>query len=601
MANNVGFKLGTQSALDGLISKGTSSGAAPGSFYLTSDTHRLYIANDDATITPVNEGVITVASVSALPTITSSNKAAYAGRFYYAQAENILCIFNGQNWVQLNPDTSTTGIEFFVVEVTDNQIRVNNIIYNTVNGNTSSVEGDFLDFIGENGVKIDFTTSKVGGVDCHAITIKGDIYTMGAKQDGTSAAVELTSQHGTKDAGGTIKFVPGKATGESENNVSFTVDSSGNIVVAAKDSKNASLDIDASTGFDFLLKDNHGHTIDASMRPKIKYGDKVEEVDFINGVATLDVYSKTDIADTLKALNAMTYRGTAGAGGSAATSVTHNLSTGVTTIQLNGTNVDCHIGDTFMICSDGMSVDGVNRLTIGSLIIAKGTEGANGIITAATLAFDAVESTNDTDTTYHFVSESVTNGGGIALVNQNTEESGVIQIAGDSTSHITIDKTSTSIGGGKKGIIEKLTIKHGAVTRTDTAEKTVSMQYMNVGSYTNFGSKVTIPVITGVETDATGHVTGIKVTPHLIESKSGHLSNPSYTTTVYTKSGKDVGVIKHEIGFTAPSGSEMMVDSSVAFSSSSLKITNDDNNTTTETGTTKTQGLNIELVWGSFS
>lgn len=598
MANNVGFKLGTQSALDALIAKGASAGAAPGSFYLTSDTHRLYIGNDDTSVTPVNEGVVTVANVSSLPTITTANKAAYAGRFYYATAENILCIFNGQNWVQLNPDTSVSGIEFFVIKMEGNEIRVNNIIYNTVNKNTTQIESDYLDFKGENGVVLDVTTTQVGGVDCHTITIKGDVYTVSAEKNGNNANLKLTSEQGYDS---NVQFVPGNASGETKSNVTFEVDADGNIVIAAKDSKNASMSVDDARGFTISLKDNHNHTVQTMLEPKIKYGDKEETVEFLNGVATLDVYSKSDIAETLKALNAMTYRGTAGSGGSAATSVSYDLTTKVTSIKLNGVDVQCSIGDTFMICSDGMTVNGIDRLSIGSLIIAKGTEGANGYITAATLAFDAVESTVDTDTTYHFVSESVTNGGGVALVNHNTEEAGVLQIVGKSDTHITIEKTSTSIGGGKKGVIEKLTIKHGDVAREDTTEKTVSMSYMNVGGLTNWGSKVTVPVVTAVETDATGHVTGIKVTPHLIENKSGYLSSPSHSTSAYTKSGKTVGIVTHEMGFTAPSGSEMTVNSSVAFSSSSLTITNDDTNTTTETGTTKAQGLNIELVWGSFS
>ena len=38
---NVGFKLGLQSSVDNIIDAG--KGAEEGSFYLTSDTHRLYI------------------------------------------------------------------------------------------------------------------------------------------------------------------------------------------------------------------------------------------------------------------------------------------------------------------------------------------------------------------------------------------------------------------------------------------------------------------------------------------------------------------------------------------------------------------------------
>jgi hypothetical protein len=89
--SNVGFKLGTQTAVDNIIKN--KSSVAVGSFYLTSDTHRLYIGETDG-LHPVNEGVITVDSINDLPDV-SSNKDAYAGRFYYIKNDNILCVFNG--------------------------------------------------------------------------------------------------------------------------------------------------------------------------------------------------------------------------------------------------------------------------------------------------------------------------------------------------------------------------------------------------------------------------------------------------------------------------------------------------------------------------
>ena len=61
---NVSFKLGLQSAIDQLLIAKT--GAEEGSFYLTSDTHRLYIGgktspgDTDVQVFPVNEGVTTV-------------------------------------------------------------------------------------------------------------------------------------------------------------------------------------------------------------------------------------------------------------------------------------------------------------------------------------------------------------------------------------------------------------------------------------------------------------------------------------------------------------------------------------------------------------
>ena len=596
---NVGFKLGLQSAVDALIAQGASAGATPGSFYLTSDTHRLYIGNDDTSIAPVNEGVITVTNISDLPNITSANKAAYAGRFYYVSSQNILCVFNGSVWAQINPDTYVDAIEFVVAEISDDKIRINNVVYNkTPGGQTTQVESDYLEFDGANGIKVDVATTQINGVDCHVITITGDQYAISAEQDGTGAKVKLTSD---ENHNSDFNFVPGTFTGESGSNVTFKVEN-GNVQVAAKDSQNASISIEGTTGFDISIKDNHNHTVGENFRPKIKYGNNNTEVDFVNGVATLDVYSKADIADTLKALNAMTYRGTIGTGGSVATRVNYNTSTKVTTVYNGSTVVQCSIGDVFLVCSDGVSVDGSTKLSVGTLLIAKGTEDpATGYITTATLSFDVVESTADTDTTYHFVSETVTNGGGISLQNQNSQETGVLQIKGDTTAHIVIDKASSAIAG-TKGYQETLTIKHGSVTRTDDVATTeISMSGIKVGSYDNFGTQVVIPVVTGVTSDSSGHVTGITIKKYKIQDRSGHLSSNAYATSVYTKDGKSVGIIADTMGFTAPSGAEMTVTSRVAFSSESLKITEDDTNGITSSSSTTAEGLKIELVWGSFS
>ncbi|MBP3801476.1 MAG: hypothetical protein J6I85_05610 [Clostridia bacterium] len=73
---NVLFKQGTQSALNEIRSNKT---AIEGSFYLTNDTHRLYIGRANGDAVPVNEGVNTVTSLGDLPRVTAGNESAYVG------------------------------------------------------------------------------------------------------------------------------------------------------------------------------------------------------------------------------------------------------------------------------------------------------------------------------------------------------------------------------------------------------------------------------------------------------------------------------------------------------------------------------------------
>lgn len=96
MNTELHFLRGLESALPSV--------AVDGTFYLTTDSHRLFVGQGEALV-PVNEGVVTVANVDALP------DSAIPGSFYYAAEENILCVHNGQIFVQINADTGMTSIE----------------------------------------------------------------------------------------------------------------------------------------------------------------------------------------------------------------------------------------------------------------------------------------------------------------------------------------------------------------------------------------------------------------------------------------------------------------------------------------------------------
>ena len=80
---NVLFKRGSQSALDAIR---TAKTAVEGAFYLTEDSHRLYVGTVDKDAVPVNEGITTVTTIQDLPDpsgMTSQEKALMAGQFYY--------------------------------------------------------------------------------------------------------------------------------------------------------------------------------------------------------------------------------------------------------------------------------------------------------------------------------------------------------------------------------------------------------------------------------------------------------------------------------------------------------------------------------------
>lgn len=101
---NVMFKRGTQSGFNNLTAY------QDGCFYLTTDSHRLYVGTGNNTADLVSQSVISYPNWAAIEALSNKSSASYApglcaeGQFYYAQAENILCTYSSGKWVQINPD-----------------------------------------------------------------------------------------------------------------------------------------------------------------------------------------------------------------------------------------------------------------------------------------------------------------------------------------------------------------------------------------------------------------------------------------------------------------------------------------------------------------
>lgn len=106
---NILFKRGTQQALNAKI--GTAS-FTDGTFYLTTDTNRLYVGNGSTTPALLNQTVQIVPDVKSLPGHESNSAQTPAKNdFYYCLAENILAVWSTKDgkdqWIQINPDTNT--------------------------------------------------------------------------------------------------------------------------------------------------------------------------------------------------------------------------------------------------------------------------------------------------------------------------------------------------------------------------------------------------------------------------------------------------------------------------------------------------------------
>lgn len=100
---NVSFKRGMQASLEALTN------IEDGVFYLTTDTHKLYIGQDGE-LALLNECIKMVDYVENAPegaTQLPAANAVNAGELYYVKNGNIFCVSDGNSWNQINPNTDT--------------------------------------------------------------------------------------------------------------------------------------------------------------------------------------------------------------------------------------------------------------------------------------------------------------------------------------------------------------------------------------------------------------------------------------------------------------------------------------------------------------
>lgn len=528
---NVGFKLGTQAKVDALL-KTPGTSVVEGSFYLTSDTHRLYIGQkataDDtnAQLFAVNEGVITVDTIEDLPKVSAADSSVYAGRFYYVTNGNILCVYSGKSWVQINTNTDTY-----------------------VNSHSYSVKGgEITDKIGlSNGGNVDatFTVEGANGIQITGtgttLTITGDKYSLSSTVADNKATVKLDSANTADDtsvvlAGGDNVTIT-QSTGTKE------------VTIESKDTKLTSLTgAAAAEGFTITGNNSDGsETTPATINPQIKVGKTTQPVaKFVNGTATLDVYSTKDIDDKMKALNAMVYKGTLGKAGTVETLPTTNI---------------C-VGDTYLAAEDVT----INEHTVhaGSLVIARGTEDASGFITTDTLVWDIVESTQDTDTQYSFQAIE----GGIKLHGTAGGDTGQLVVEGGTDVSVAEAKSDASAN-------QTLTVNHKAVARTDSADAALD-QIKN--------GETPITVITGVTTSATGHVTGVKTQKITLQDSNTTLKSVSNAVTATGNIATVTSTVKGTLG----TGAETSAAGTFKVASTSMTVTGSSNQ------------VNIDLTWGTF-
>lgn len=118
------FKSGLQSAFDAIASSGNNDEYKAGTFYLTSDTNRLYIGRGGKTADLLNQAIRFI-DWDDLSNITNPQE----NDIVYVTDQNILATYIQGSWKQINPDTVlNNSLQNTEVTGSNNQVDISNIV-----------------------------------------------------------------------------------------------------------------------------------------------------------------------------------------------------------------------------------------------------------------------------------------------------------------------------------------------------------------------------------------------------------------------------------------------------------------------------------------
>jgi len=233
-------------------------------------------------------------------------------------------------------------------------------------------------------------------------------------------------------------------------------------------------------------------------------------------------------------LNAMHYIGTySPTSGTAATSIGQYSSTYGTAVSLNGDPVSLHIGDA-ILAADSIANYNNKKVTIGSLLIARsidGTEDANGYIPENKLIFDIVLGRQERDTTYIFTTDNNNN---LVLKDDQGNVAGTFTLTtGTNGSDVTSDmikvtKTTTTRADNEKDLT--VSIAHKDVSRNNSTGAAVTALDPGIGTQSNWQQETEFDVISGVTTNASGHVTGVETKHVTVKDTLSYFANGAGAT-----------------------------------------------------------------------
>lgn len=533
MAINVGFLRGSQANLKALNTY------KEGSFYLTTDTDRLYFAQSSSELVDLNKYVRMVASEAALPPIANAE----VGDFYYISDINVLAVkkaTSDDRWTQINPDTTLTANaqNISVEQVTaDKEVKIAESVSDS-KGHVS--KGDFNIVAGNNvHLNVDAATNK--------ITISADndttntTYSVEASKNGSTAEIHL------------------KGSDNSDDKVGLTLSDGGSLTVAndvidiaipSKIKAELSFEADGQLVATATPTSKDGNAASTAVTPKIKLGDNATEYKFTSGTATLPVYTKTEtdqkITDALAAADALTYKGTVS-------------STDASSKIVKTANV----GEVYKASANiSVTVDGKTiTAKTGDLLISEGTDGAVTWVVVPSGDDQTISGENDTEKV--LVKDQSGLIAGVAVASGTHVE--VVGTTSGKTTTFTVNQKADYTAQDVAGSAADVTL--AAATKTPTSAE--------------------FTAVTEIETDAYGNVVNGSIKTKKLTVRDTHANISKVDTGVTVAASKDKATITTGVTDT----DTVSKTDTFALSSTSLEITS--------VGTESKEAA-INLVWGTF-
>lgn len=513
--NNVLFKRGLQAELANVTTVDN------GAFYLTTDTHKLYYG--------YNDKLNLLDSVIVVENLPSTSDKIEVGYFYYATATNVLAIYDGTSWTQVNPDSKLVITGFTTgVKLDSNTATVTH----TLTGKDEK-GADVLNIAptfsikGEDGITV--------AIDGTTITLKGTVpeYTLSTPASEDGAAIKLNLD-GAEDSAVAITGTGAAKVSATENaivigakntevtGVEFAAGASGEGIDLAITNKTTNAD---GTTEETIIKNNFD--IGVFYSPSYdNEGNKTynNSANIIDGIINLDVYNVDQINALIYQLqtkmNAMEFRGAV-----ANLEELNNKTTDIDQLQ---------VGDTFK-ASGNFTLKGVEVKT-GDLLIVEDFEYGNDTETGnnvAIIEWAVIPSGDDAVLTYDLGLDA----NGKITLNENGSEKSALSIIDEEGNPVqikidTANKTVTVVHATKTqeadGEAEAITQTSGASQEFTIVADVEADEYGHLNKLTTQKITVVDTKVTGVTEEVENTDAGIKIGTSIAQTTGDPITTEYY-------------------------------------------------------------------------